>query len=180
MPFTIPLSWLVTPLLALAMAAGGYWSGYRAGDHNRDNAWLALQAQAQAQAHADLQAALARGDRLSNTLLTAEHQISQLRTEVHHALNKTTSGRPCLNGPTVRLLNQASGLAASKLPAATGSAAAGGATVATDPGDSAPDDAQYSTDTQVASWIADAGAAHGVCRARLDALIDWHLEKTKP
>jgi len=172
MPFTIPLSWLIAPLLALATAAGGYW----AGDHNRNNAWLALQAQAQIKANADLQAAQVRGDRLSNALLASERQIDQQRGEIHHALNQATIGRPCLNGAALRLLQSSPGISVDRLPAATGGTATTGAAAAPDPDDGAVS----STDTQLANWIADAGAAYGVCRARLDALIDWHFEKTNP
>lgn len=163
-------------LLAMAIGAGAYW----AGDHNRNNAWLASQTETAREAGEALKVAQARGDRLSDALLNSEHQISQLRTEVHLALNKTTTGRPCLNGPTLRLLNQAPGLAVSRLPTTTGGTAAEGATVATDPGNTTGGDTQYSTDTQVARWVADAGAAYRVCSARLDALIDWHLEKKTP
>lgn len=167
-------------LLAIAIGASAYW----AGDNNRNNAWLASQAQTAREASATLSAAQARGDRLSKALLHSEHQISQLRTEVHHALNKTTTGSPCLNGATLRLLNQAPGLAVSGVPWTASGAAAAGGSFAADTGDnttphSAWYSTTYSTDTQIASWIADAGSAYRICKARLDTLIDWHLEEKK-
>lgn len=163
-------------LLAVAIGAGAYW----AGDHNRNNAWLATQAVAVREANQKLLAEQARGDRLSNALLISEHQIDQQRTEIHYALNKSTAGRPCLNSPTLRLLNQAPGLVVSGVPWATGGIAAAGGPLATDTGDLDPYGRWYSTDTQVASWITDAGSSYRVCKARLDALIDWHLEKKTP
>lgn len=172
MPFTIPMSWIITPLLALVMAAGGYW----AGDRNRNNAWLAQQAQAQIKVNADLQAAQARGDRLSTALLASEHQINQQRGGLNHALTQATTGRPCLGGAALRLLNAAPGIAVSGLPAPTGGTVATGGAIASDADSARTDTADIaSTDTQVANWVADAGAAHAVCRARLDALIDWHV-----
>jgi hypothetical protein len=173
MPLGLPLSWLLTPLLAIAMSAVSYW----AGDHNRNNAHLALQATAQMQANAALLAAQVRGDRLSTRLLSAEHQINQQRGELNHALNQATTGRPCLGAAALRLLNQAPGISVDQLPTAPSGAVATGASLASDSGDST---APASTDTQVASWIADAGSAFEVCRTRLDALIEWHLERQTP
>lgn len=167
-------------LWALSISACAYF----AGDHQRNNAWLAKQGVAERDARVALQVAQARGDRLSNALLSAERQIDQQRTEIQHALNKTTRGSPCLNGATLRVLKQAPGIVVSSVPQPTGSAAAAGeppgasgdrARSSTDTGNgTAADAAWYSTDTQIANWIAEAGAAYGVCRSRLDALIDWH------
>lgn len=170
-PFPIPVSWVIGLLVALGMGATGYW----AGDHQRNNAWLAKQGVAERDARLALQAAQARGDRLSNALLSAERQIDQQRTEIQYALNKTTRGSPCLNGATLRVLKQAPGIIVSSVPQPPGSAAAAGGPPGADtPNGTAADAAWYSTDTQIASWIAGAGAAYGVCRSRLDALIDWH------
>lgn len=118
-----------------------------------------------------LQEAQARGDGLSADLLTRQAQIDQLKTEKRDAIKQATTGRPCLDGPALRLLHGAPGLGVGDLPPATGGPAAAG-----EPAGAAGDDAPawYSSDTQVAAWIVDAGAAFEVCRARLDALIDWH------
>lgn len=106
-----------------------------------------------------LQEAQARGDVLSAGLLNQQTQIDQLKTEKRNAIAKATTGKPCLNGAALRLLDGAPGLSVRDLPPATGGAAAAGEPVA--------------SDTDVAVWIVDAGAAFEVCRARLDALIDW-------
>lgn len=149
-------SWVTTLLLVLAWSGAAYW----AGDHNRNNAWLALQGKQERQAKEALQEAQLRGDGLSRSLLATQQQIDQLKTEKLHAISQATIGRPCFNGPTLRLLDQAPGLSVSGLPPATSGVAATGEPV--------------STDTDIARWAVDAGAQFEVCRARLDALIGWH------
>ena len=110
-------------------------------------------------AAATLQAAQVRGDALSVGLLNQQAQINQLKQDHREALKQATTGRPCLDGPALRLLNSAPGLGVRDLSPATGSALAAGGRIA--------------TDTDIALWIADAGADYEVCRARLNALIDW-------
>lgn len=166
-------------LVGLVVALGCSVAGYVAGDHNRNNAWLAMQANAERQAKEKLQAALVRGDDLSSKLLKQQDQIIQLKAEVSHAIENTTSGRPCFNGPTLRLLDQAPGISVRGLPPSTGSAAAVGGAAATVRGDesvaeSADAAAPYSSDTQVALWIVDVTSRFETCRTRLNALIGWH------
>lgn len=175
----IGISLPMQALIGLVVALAGSASGYLAGDHHRNNAWLAKQANAERQAKEKLQAAQVRGDDLSGKLLKQQDQIIQLKAEVSHAIESATSGRPCFNGPTLRLLDQAPGLSIRRLPPSTRSAAAAGGTAATTGGDkpsaeSADAAATYSSDTQVALWIVDATSRYETCRARLDALIGWH------
>lgn len=114
-----------------------------------------------------LQAAQARGDQLINGLEQRQDQINQLAREKRDAINKVTTGRTCLGEPALRMLHSAPGLSVRGLtPAISGTVATGSAT--------APD-TFVSTDIDIASWAVDAGAQYEVCRARLDALIDWHL-----
>lgn len=155
-PFSFAMPSSITLLLVLAWGVAGYY----AGDYNRNNAWLAKQAVAESQALKDLQAAQDRGDALSNGLIAQQTQINQLKLENHDALNRATTGRACLGVSALRVLNAAPGIRVNNLPQATGSAAA-----ASEPA---------STDTDIALWIADTGAAFEVCRSRLDALIDWN------
>lgn len=156
-----------TLALLLACSALGYW----AGDHQRNNAWLAKQAKSERQAKEVLQAAQTRGDEFSRTLLKQQDQIIQLKSEKLHAIALATTGRPCLGGSALRLLDQAPGIELRGLPPATGSTVAAGGAAATAGGDA---DTEYSSDTQAALWIAETGARYEVCRARLDALIGWH------
>lgn len=107
-----------------------------------------------------LQDAQARGDALSVGLLSQQKQIDQLKTEKRDAIRQATTGKPCLNGPALRLLSSAPGLSVRDLPPTTGSVIAAGEPIA--------------TDTDIAFWMVDAGAQFEACRARLDALIDWH------
>lgn len=157
-------------LLALACGAYGYYAGHAAGDHHRNNAWLAKQAVQQQQALKALQAAQAHGDFLSSQLLANQQQIDQIKTEQLYAVQQASTGRPCLNGATLRVLDHAPGLSVRALPQTTGSAVAASEPLVAAGGDSA----WYSTDTQIALWAVDAGAQYEVCRARLEALIEWH------
>ena len=116
------------------------------------------------QAAQALQTAQDRGDALTNTLAQRQASIDQLTREKRHAVSTVTTGRACLDGPALRLLNGAPGLRVAGLPPATSGAAAA--------------DAPIATDTDITGWSIDAGAKYETCRARLDALIDWHATPT--
>jgi len=124
-----------------------------------------------------LQDANDRGDQLLGVLEVRQDQINQLAREKRDALTKVTTGRTCLGEPALRLLNSAPGLSVRGFSPAVSGAAAAGATTApnTDNGINV-----VSTDTDIAAWAIDAGAQFEVCRARLDALIDWHLQPETP
>lgn len=155
-PFSSPFSWPVGLALMLAWGSAGYW----AGDYNRNNAWLAKQAVAEREAREALEAAQERGDSLSSALLHQEDLIIEFKTEKLNAISKSTTGRACLGGATLRLLDKAPGLSVSNLPPPTSGVAEASEPVA--------------TDTDVSVWISDAGARFEVCRNRLDTLIEWH------
>lgn len=109
-----------------------------------------------------LTTAQTRGDALTTALLAAEAARATLLQEKRHAVAQNTTGRPCLGEPALRLLNSAPGLYVSGLPSPTtaaSSAAAAGERIA--------------TDTDITGWAIDAGAQYGVCKDRLDALIDF-------
>lgn len=153
--------------------------GYEAGDYNRNNAWLATHDNAERQAKERLLAAQMRGDDLSSKLLRQQDQIIQLKAEVFHAIKNTTTGRPCFNEPTLRLLDHAPGLSVQGLPTATGNVAAIGGATSTTGGDDPTAErtaagGAYSSDTQVALWIVDVTSRFETCRTRLNALIEWH------
>jgi hypothetical protein len=149
------LRWAGSVLLAAGLGCFGYW----AGDHNRNNAWLAKQGALEQAARLQLQAAQAHGDALTRSLLQQQGQIDVLKQEAHRAITQATSGRTCLDGAALRVLNSAPGITVDLPTPASGVAAAG---------------EQVSTDTDIALWAADTGAAYETCRARLDALIDWN------
>jgi prophage endopeptidase len=150
------------------------------------------QAQAQAaastaraeQAEADLarlQKAQALGDEISHRLAATEHVLAKTTKERNDALALATTGRACLRGPALRLLDGAPGIRVKfgDLPAPTSSAAAAGAAAAAaespERAASAADAAAESTDQQVAAWALQAGQMYETCRARLGALIEFNL-----
>lgn len=120
-----------------------------------------------------LQAASARGDALSTTLAQRQSQIDQLNRSRRDALPKVTTGRTCLDGPSLRLLNGAPGLRVSGFAASASSVATESGAAAADPNSEA---GRVSTDQDIGTWVLDAGATFEVCRTRLDALIDWHTQ----
>lgn len=86
-----------------------------------------------------------------------ELEIQKLTQEKNHALRQLTTGRPCLGGAAVRLLNHAS---TGPLP---------------DPGpEPLPADAAFATDTDVGEWIADAQAAYDTCRSRINGIAAFY------
>lgn len=160
----MPLNWVI--VLALSFCSAGFGAGWytgRAPLHTQIAEQKAVRATEQfrvAERHAQvLQDAQDRGDALSGKLLQTESQVNQLKRDRRDAVKQVTTGRPCLYGPALRLLNSAPGLSVAAVPAPAGGAAAEGAAVA--------------TDTDIAGWAIDAGAQYEVCRTRLDALIDF-------
>lgn len=131
-------------------------------------------------AAADLQAAQARGDVLTEELMAATRAAELLRGELHEQIDLATQGRACLDAAALRVLDRAPGIAARTVPAAPRrAAAAGGAKPASDPpqpgGDAEPaPDERSASDTDLARWALSAGARYDECARRLDALIDWH------
>ena len=155
---------------ALVAGSGGYALGHRLakadGDAalakvQRDNA--TLETKAAEAALARLQEAQARGDALEERLAVEEASRQSQALEHAREIKRLTTGRPCLNAGTVRLLNEpALGVRAPALPAPASGAAAEGAPAA--------------SDTDVAGWIDGTRHQYDACRSRLDALIDWHQE----
>lgn len=135
-------------------------------------------------AAADLQAAQARGDVLTEELMAATRAAELLRGELHEQIDLATQGRACLDAAALRVLDRAPGIAARPVPAAPRrAAAAGGAQPAADPAQPAGDaqlgaelepDERSASDTDLARWALTAGARYDECARRLDALIDWH------
>ena len=107
-----------------------------------------------------LTAAQARGDAITADLLAARAEADTLQEQLHEALARQTTGRPCLGGGALRLLDRAT-QPARGLPAPTGRPAAA-------------DAESVATDTQVAGWAANAYHHYAECARRLDALIDYH------
>lgn len=110
---------------------------------------------------ARLQAAQVRGDTLTNDLLAARAEADAIQEELHAAFTRATTGRACLGGDALRLLDRAAlGVRADLSAAASSPAAADAEPVA--------------TDTQVADWSASAIYQYAECARRLDALIQFN------
>lgn len=163
----IPASVIAGAVLA-AVSAAGAWTvqGWR-----MDAALSELRSQ-----HAQAQAALTelnakhlrrvweRGDELATRLASQQTHITQLHQEQANAINRLTTGRPCLSADLVRVLNRTEQPVADRsepLPTPTSSPAANNA-------------ATFATDTDIGTWAATARQQYAECAARLGALIEWH------
>jgi len=120
------------------------------------------QAAAETAARQRLESAQAQGDRLSARLSDTESALNKKTLEVSREVARLTTGRPCLDGRVVGLLNRPAPNAGPLPQAAVAPDAADG-TVA--------------TDTDVAGWIGNAKGQYATCRARLAALIDFEEGK---
>lgn len=105
-----------------------------------------------------LQSAQEWGDILSARLSKTEDDLNQKSKELSREIARLTTGRRCLDGNVVRLLNRPASSAGSvsettRTPVAQDGAAA--------------------TDTDVAGWIGNARTQYDTCRARLGDLIDF-------
>lgn len=159
-------------LIHLAVVLGAFFAGLGAGwDVTRvhyaaeiadtQRARAQEEASAATAATARLQAAQRRGDALETRLAGLEAD-RQTQTRKHaNEIERLTTGRPCLNGGTVRLLNQPGpGIRLGLVPAPAGEPPAA--------------DAAAASDTDVAGWIDGTRQQYDTCRGRLQALIDWH------
>lgn len=158
---SIPTGWLCAAAFGVGLAAGAVpvkWY-YQAQIGDLTTTHAKEQASAERQARQRLQAAQTRGDALTTRLALTESALATKTLEVSHALQKVTTGRPCLGLAAVRLLNGAPEDQPGAMPPAAGQPAAADAAVA--------------TDTDVAGWINTARGQYDTCRGRLDALIDF-------
>jgi hypothetical protein len=159
-------------LFCASLVALGAWAGHSLGrapmlvelaDLRTVQAETAkLQALAAARTLSDAQV---RSDALTVRLAGKQEQIFNLQRAAHASINQTTFNRLCLSADAVRVLNGTDGAAGTDVPQTGGSAAAAGGA--------------FATDADVGHWAVDARAAHTECRARLDALIDWHSPQTE-
>lgn len=153
--------------LALAFVSAGWWF-----EHLERNAEVATikgnyateKANAASEALARINAAKSRSDDLENRLAASESARQTTKQETSREITRLTTGRPCLGADAVRLLNRSLG----PEPAPRLMPDASGGPVATD--------GPAATDTDVGQWITAASSQYATCRARLDALIDWHLK----
>lgn len=108
-----------------------------------------------------LLAAEAHADQLQAALGDTEQRLSDKQKEIQREITRTTTGRVCLDGRTVGLLNSGAADGTATMPAPASKPAA--------------EDAAVATDTDVATWANQAIEQYNACRARLGTLIDWFL-----
>lgn len=194
----IPQLWLLAGAFALGSALGGTASWHlgraplRTENADLREAHAESVRKAVTAAAQRVQTAQARSDTLGSRLAATLAANAQLTEEKTHALQSATSGRACLSGRALRVLNGAPGIrvTGAGVPAPLAGAAATGAAPAAPAHAPAADGPQpqlpaaadtpaiEATDTAVAVWIATAGQQHETCRERLNALIAWHAAET--
>lgn len=155
--------WLLVSALSAASGAVITWRT------SHDNAAAALQAcqtaavqaqaASQASARARLEDALRASDAASLAQAATQTRLQSQLAKAKNELNTLTTGRACLDGATVRLLNTQPGMAGADLP-----------TPAPEP-DTAT--AATATDTDLAGWAATAASQYQACRERLGAIAQW-------
>ncbi|MER2539341.1 MAG: hypothetical protein ABTQ26_08880 [Azonexus sp.] len=153
---------VLTGLVLLAAAAGGGWLMA-----NYKNVEIAELERERAEendrstraASKTLQAAVLRGDALSARVAAVESASQAQLEENNHAVRRLTSGRPCLDSAAVRLLNDATGIRGTAVPATAGR--------------SAESVAAFASDTDVGLWAASARRQYDTCRGRLAAVADF-------
>lgn len=164
-------------LVALLIFAAGFgsawsWQAVRA-DARIETVKLAnekIRTADATQAADDLLAASDRANEIDRAAERRESVLNAKLQEVQHALKKSTLGRPCLGGPALRLLGQSHGLSLGPLlPETTGALHGGSGAAAADP----EDEGEYASDTQIADWIAGAGAQYDRCRASIGDIRSW-------
>lgn len=158
---------IVAVFAVLIFAAGWAVEGWRK-DAEIDRIKLAQandRADAERATAAVITAALERYNELEARVAAAESTRDIALQETQDALRKITTGKPCLSGAAVRLLNQSNGIKPPDLPAA--------------PGQPAGADAAFATDTDVALWAAHARRSYDTCRGRIDAVREFFQEPTE-
>lgn len=94
--------------------------------------------------------------------------------ETQHALKTATRNRPCLGDATLRVLGKSPGLRLGPAdPAPAGPLHGGPTAAAADPAHEGEEEGDYSTDTQIADWIAVAGDFYERCRSRIRDIRAW-------
>lgn len=181
------------PLLAGAVlvTAAGFAGGYALADRLADARIAREQArrmECERQREADARAAAQQQTQRLAAALTAadasvaaalqqrdaaQAQSKEIAREL--AQSRALSGRACLSGRAVGLLNAhpAVGL---RVPAAAASAAGAAASPAAHPGQTGPDESAAASDADLAAWALDAMILYQDCRARIDALRQWDAD----
>lgn len=167
----------MNPVAALVVFLAGFglawtWQADRA--DARVQTLTASHSQAEAgaarRAAQTLSDAQARADQIDRAAEIRTATLEKQLQETQRALKTATRNRPCLGGPALRLLGQSPGIqlgAADRAPAGPLHGGPGG--TAADPAD----EGEHATDTDIADWIAVAGARYEKCRGQLADIREW-------
>lgn len=158
--------WII--LVLVLVLAGAYIAGERRGAAREADRALAAQAKADRAALVRIQEAEDRADRIDRMAAQRVADLSNQLMEARHAVKAATTGRPCLGGPALRVLEQSPGLRLG-VPASAVPLHGGPATAAAHP----QDEGSYASDTDIADWIAQAGALYEGCRGRIRDIRQW-------
>ena len=106
--------------------------------------------------------AAAVNDRLTASLLNKENELAQLSKEKSDEIAHLTTGRRCLDGRAVRVLNRPKPASKPQIPETSAGPV--------------PEDGAFATDTDVGQWIVTAQEQYERCRTRIDAIATFYEE----
>lgn len=157
MPFMTPfLPYILGALLiANGIGFGGWWITAKRFDHYKVEV-QAREVETKMAAAEALRKASTLNDALVAQVVRAERQMLEAERSANDEIRKLTTGRKCLDGRVVRVLNGSGG----------GVSAPGGKPV------SAHESA--SSDTDVAVWISGCKRGYDTCRGRLEAIAAFY------
>ena len=163
---------VIALIAALIFAAGWLTEGWRKdAEIARINETVAEEKQKAAEANAvALADAATLNDELTRQLNGWANTLTAFAEEKQSEIDKLVTGRPCLSGDVVRVLNRTLDKQQPRpLPQA------GGLVLRPDaPAAAGADDGRYATDADVAGWIGQCQRSYDTCRGRLDAIADFY------
>lgn len=159
--------------LIIAFLAGFQVESWRAGKRIADIEVAAQKRYSKATTEnlTKLVAAQKTGETLTARVSGLETTLYAFAEEKNREIKNLSTGRPCLGGAVVRLLNATSGggWRPGSVPQATGLALPAAAAPASD-----PDADGYATDTDVGLWIGQCQRGYETCRGRIQAISDFY------
>ncbi|HMS05330.1 MAG TPA: hypothetical protein PKD73_06000 [Burkholderiaceae bacterium] len=186
LPAFAALNWPSGGLLlavALLAGAGGWHFGSLRATHKLDALKTDIaqrEANAADAAHERLLESQARAALLVGQVAAQQAQINSQSFGALHVLAKVASpARPAYSSPVVRVLATAPGVTVAMPEPAAGAAAkdgAAGAAAAEPPGAESPERPELMvSELDAATWAIHAAGLYETCRARLGALVDFHV-----
>lgn len=163
---------IVATLVTLIFGAGWVANGWRkdAEISRLKTAWSDQSRRAAEKNTAELADAITRGDDLTTQLNAWQLTLTTFAEEKNREIDRLSTGRRCLDGALVRVLNTGPGQQLrGDVSTATGGAVRPDGSAGAD-----TDDRWYSTDRDIAVWINRCQSGYDTCRARLDKLNDYY------